>query len=145
MITKEKPMLSIGDLARSTGCKAETIRYYERIGLMPQPPRTEGGQRRYAERHRERLHFIRHARELGFGIGDIRELLTLSDPAQGGCNAVDALARHHRDAVHQRVRSLSALRDELDRMIAGCQGGDVTHCQVIRVLGDHRLCHAEHV
>tara|TARA_R110001606_G_scaffold171956_3_gene318036 strand:- start:8 stop:424 length:417 start_codon:yes stop_codon:yes gene_type:complete len=137
-------MYSIGELSRTTACKVETIRYYEKIGLMPEPARSVGNQRRYAEHHRERLHFIRHSRELGFTIGDIRELLELSDQSQRECSAVDALARRHRDAVQERIRSLGALRDELDRMIAGCQGGDVAHCRVIQVLGDHGLCRQEH-
>lgn len=137
-------MFSIGELANTTGCNVETIRYYEKIGLMPEPQRSGGNQRRYAPRHRERLHFIRHARELGFTIGDIRELLDLSDQEQRECEAVDALARRHREAVEDRIRALHVLRDELDRMIEGCAGGDVAHCRIIQVLSDHRLCESEH-
>lgn len=65
-------MLSIGELSRATDCKVETIRYYEKIGLMPEPARSAGNQRRYGERHRDRLHFIRHSRQLGFSIEAIR-------------------------------------------------------------------------
>ena len=137
-------MLSIGELSRATDCKVETIRYYEKIGLMPEPARSVGNQRRYGERHRDRLHFIRHSRQLGFRIDAIRELLALSDQEHRDCAAVDALARRHRDAVDDRIGALCALRDELDRMIEGCAGGDVAHCGVIEVLGDHRLCRHEH-
>lgn len=137
-------MYSIGDLSRATDCKVETIRYYEKIGLMPEPARSEGNQRRYSERHRERLYFIRHGRDLGFSIGAIRELLTLSDHQHRDCAAVDALARRHREAVDDRLRALAALRDELDRMIERCAGGDVAHCGIIETLGDHRLCRHAH-
>ncbi|EKF74785.1 MerR family transcriptional regulator [Alcanivorax hongdengensis A-11-3] len=137
-------MLSIGELAQTTGCKVETIRYYEKIGLMPEPERTGGNQRRYAPRHRERLHFIRHSRDLGFSIEAIRELLALSDQQQRDCAAVDALARRHREAVQARIESLLTLREELDRMIEGCAGGDVAHCRIIEVLSDHSQCQGEH-
>ncbi|MBL7250799.1 MerR family transcriptional regulator [Alloalcanivorax marinus] len=137
-------MYAIGALSRATDCKVETIRYYEKIGLMPEPARSDGNQRRYADRHRERLHFIRHGRELGFSISAIRELLDLCDRKHRDCAAVDAMARRHRDAVADRIRALTALRDELDRMIRRCAGGDVAHCGVIEVLGDHRLCRHDH-
>ncbi|MDX1803266.1 MAG: helix-turn-helix domain-containing protein [Alcanivorax sp.] len=137
-------MLSIGELAQATGCKVETIRYYEKIALMPAPQRSAGNQRRYSQQHRERLYFIRHSRDLGFSIDAIRELLTLSDQQQRNCTAVDTLARRHRDAVQERIASLLTLRDELDRMIEGCAGGDVAHCRIIEVLSDHSHCHGDH-
>ena len=104
-------LFSIGTLSSATGCKVETIRYYEKIGLMPEPARSEGGQRRYHRNHLERLQFIRHSRELGFTLEDIRELLTMSE--QHGC--ADDIARRHRDAVQNRISALTALRNELDR------------------------------
>ncbi|MCK0153743.1 helix-turn-helix domain-containing protein [Alcanivorax sp. S6407] len=133
-------LFSIGTLSRATGCKVETIRYYEKIGLMPEPARSEGGQRRYHQRHRERLQFIRHGRELGFTLDDIRELLALSASHQHA----DSIARRHRDAVQARIRSLTALRDELDRMIADCSHGQGGECRVIETLSDHGHCLAEH-
>ncbi|MED5387851.1 MAG: helix-turn-helix domain-containing protein [Pseudomonadota bacterium] len=133
-------LFSIGTLSRDTGCKVETIRYYEKIGLMPEPARSEGGQRRYHRRHRERLQFIRHSRELGFTLDDIRELLALSE--QHG--HADSIARRHRAAVEARIRSLTALRDELDRMIEECAQGHAGECRVIEVLGDHRECLTDH-
>lgn len=137
-------MLSIGELAKATGSPVETIRYYERIGLMPEPARTEGNQRRYAPRHCERLGFIRHSRALGFGIEAIRELLVLADQQEHACDVVDDLARRHRDQVRERIQALTALHDELDRMIRECTGNDVAHCRIIQVLGDHGLCQSEH-
>ncbi len=133
-------LFSIGTLSKVTGCKVETIRYYEKIGLMPEPARSEGGQRRYQPRHRERLGFIRHSRALGFTLDAIRELLALSE--QHG--HADAIARRHRQAVEQRIRALCALRDELDRMIEACAHGHQGECRVIEVLSDHNECAGEH-
>ncbi len=138
-------LFSIGTLSRATGCKVETIRYYEKVGLMPEPARSEGGQRRYHQKHRERLQFIRHGRELGFTLDDIRELLALSASHQHA----DSIARRHRDAVQARIRSLTALRDELDRMIAGCAQGhgqaeEGEECRVIETLSDHGRCLGDH-
>ena len=123
-------LFSIGSLSSATGCKVETIRYYEKIGLMPEPARSEGGQRRYHRNHRERLQFIRHSRELGFTLEDIRELLTMSE--QHGC--ADDIARRHRDAVQNRISALTALHNELDRMIGECEKGHPGECRVIEVL-----------
>ena len=133
-------LFSIGTLSSATGCKVETIRYYEKIGLMPEPARSEGGQRRYHRNHRERLQFIRHSRELGFTLEDIRELLTMSE--QHGC--ADDIARRHRDAVQNRISALTALRNELDRMIGECEKGHPGECRVIEVLSDHGKCLTEH-
>ena len=133
-------LFSIGALSQATGCKVETIRYYEKIGLMPEPARSEGGQRRYQPRHRERLRFIRHSRELGFTLDDIRELLALSEKH----GHADAIARRHREAVQARIRSLTALRDELDRMIVECEQGHDGECRVIEALSDHDQCGEEH-
>ena len=116
-------MLSIGELSRATDCKVETIRYYEKIGLMPEPARSAGNQRRYGERHRDRLHFM---------------------PYVPIC-FTSALTRHHRQEVEARIRSLEALRDELDRMLRDCAGGDIAHCGVIQTLADHGRCDSEHI
>lgn len=133
-------LFSIGVLSQSTGCKVETIRYYEKIGLMPEPARSEGGQRRYRRDHLERLTFIRHGRELGFTLDDIRELLALSASHQHA----DSIARRHRQAVEARIRSLTALRDELDRMIDECAHGHTGECRVIQTLSDHDRCLGDH-
>jgi Cu(I)-responsive transcriptional regulator len=131
--------IGIGDLARRTGCKVQTIRYYEEIGLMPAPSRTAGNQRRYDERHVDRLAFIRHSRELGFSLPAIRELLSLSDRPEQPCDAVDQLARRQLEQVEQRMARLATLKSELERMIQQCAGGRVRDCRIIEALSDRTL------
>lgn len=131
---------SIGDLGRQTDTKVQTIRYYEQIGVMPEPVRTEGGQRRYGQAHLDRLAFIRHSRELGFSLEQIRSLLDLSDRPDRTCAEADAIARENLLAVRRRIRSLKALEVELERMVAECGGGRVCDCRVIEVLSDHGKC-----
>ncbi|GEP08868.1 MerR family transcriptional regulator [Methylobacterium gnaphalii] len=135
--------LSIGDLSRSTGVLATTIRYYETADLMPPPPRTEGGRRRYGQADVERLAFIRHARELGFEVDAIRELLALAAEPERSCAEVDVIARHHLAEVERRIERLTALRGELSRMIGACGHGRVGECRVIEVLSDHGRCEDE--
>lgn len=137
--------LTIGVLARRTGCKVQTIRYYEQIGLMPEPRRTGGAQRRYGARDAERLGFIRHARELGFGLESIRELLRLTDQPERSCEEADAIARAHLAEIESRIVRLQALKKEMKRMIAECTGGRVADCRVIEVLAahEHELCLTE--
>lgn len=137
-------MLSIGTLAKRTGTKVQTIRYYEQIGLMPQPGRTEGGQRRYGEAELDRLAFIRHARQLGFPLGAIRELLDLSDNPDRSCAEVDSIAHRQLQQVEARLARLEALRGELRRMIGECAGGTVAQCRVLEVLRDHAECLTDH-
>lgn len=131
---------TIGEAARASGVKVPTIRYYEEIGLLPSPPRTGGGRRAYGAEDLRRLAFIRHARELGFEIDAIRTLLKLQDDPGQSCAAADALARDHLSAVDRRIASLTALRDELARMVEGCSHGHVATCRVIEVLADHGEC-----
>jgi DNA-binding transcriptional MerR regulator len=133
--------IGIGDLARHSGCKPETVRYYERIGLLPDATRSAGGQRRYDERAIRRLTFIRHARDFGFSIEAVRELLAMADHPAMPCDEVDAVAKHHLAEVESRLQRLKALRDELKRMVTQCAGGQVKSCHIIEVLSDHRLCH----
>ncbi|TFH87461.1 MerR family transcriptional regulator [Billgrantia azerbaijanica] len=135
--------IGIGELARRAGCQPETVRYYERIGLLQNASRTEGGQRRYDERAVRRLAFIRHARDFGFSVEAVRELLKMADHPQMPCHEVDAIAKHHLEEVELRLQRLSALRDELRRMVSQCAGGKVESCRIIEVLGDHRLCQHE--
>ena len=137
--------ISIGALSRRTGVKAPTIRYYELVALMPAPPRSEGKQRRYAESDVSRLIFIRHARELGFEIEAIRTLLALQDNPDQSCATADHIARARLADVEQRIRSLTALKTELNLMIDGCRHGHVATCHVIEVLADHGQCaHDKH-
>lgn len=137
-------MLTIGSLARKTGTKVQTIRYYEQIGLMPEPGRTEGGQRRYGDDDLDRLAFIRHARQLGFSLEAIRELLDLSDYPDRPCLEADAIARRQLKQVEQRLARLEALRTELKRMIHECSGGQTADCRVLEVLRDHSECLTDH-
>lgn len=135
--------LSIGDLAKKTGVKVPTIRFYEDIGLMSKPVRTEGGQRRYGDEDVARLSFIRHARQLGFEVGDVRELLVLSSDPDRPCAEADKIVYRHLEEVEQKIASLSALRDELKRMVCGERHGRIGECRVIEVLADHGLCRDE--
>ncbi|GEO97866.1 MerR family transcriptional regulator [Methylobacterium haplocladii] len=132
--------ISIGELSRQTGVKVPTIRYYESVGLMPEPPRTTGSQRRYGEAEVVRLNFIRHSRELGFEVDAIRELLTLNAHPERSCAEVDTIARRHLAEVDRRIEKLEGLRDELSRMIAECGQGRVGECRVIETLSDHGKC-----
>jgi len=140
---KDRP-LSIGVLAEETGCKVPTIRYYEKIGLMPAPIRTGGNQRRYGPAHVDRLGFIRHARELGFPLDRIREILALGDRPDRSCAEVDRIARDHLLAVEARIARLTALKDELQRMVTQCGTGKVADCRVIEVLADYTHDHCLH-
>ncbi len=135
---------AIGDLARQTGTKVETIRWYERDGTMPPPARTEGGHRAYTQAHLDRLAFIRHARELGFPLDDVRALLQLSDDPDRPCDEADAIARQHLGAVRSRIARLQALEAELARMVDACGHGKVGACRVIQVLADHSHEHCLH-
>jgi DNA-binding transcriptional MerR regulator len=132
--------LSINELSRRTGVKVPTIRYYESIALMPAPPRSEGKQRRYAPPEVSRLSLISRARELGFEIEAIRTLLALQDNPNQPCTTADRIARVRLADVEQRVRSLTALKAELELMVQGCSHGYVATCRVIEVLADHGQC-----
>jgi DNA-binding transcriptional MerR regulator len=132
--------ISIGELSRRTGVKVTTIRYYEGIGLMPEAPRTEGKRRLYDDRAVDRLGFIRHARELGFEVDVIRELLDLSAQPQRSCAKVDAIARAHLMAVASRIERLKALKKELEAMIRSCAKGRISECRIIDVLSNHEHC-----
>ena len=131
---------SIGDAARQTGVKVATIRYYESVGLVPPPARSDNNRRSYDEGAIGRLRFIRHARELGFSVEDIRQLLALSDEPQRPCEEVDAIARRHLADIQSRIRRLKALKAEITRMIAQCSRDRVADCRVIEVLADHEHC-----
>ena len=135
--------LTIGRVAEAAGCKVQTIRYYEQIGLLPPPPRSEGKQRLYGQADVDRLAFIRHARGLGFPLQAIRDLLSLADRPDQSCAAVYTIARAQLKEVEQRISRLQALKIELERMVEQCRGGRIADCRVIEVLSDHSLCHAD--
>lgn len=136
--------VSIGEASRRCGVKVPTIRYYEQIGLLPAPPRTEGNRRSFDSDDLRRLAFIRHARELGFEIDAIRTLLTLQDNPHQPCATADAIARARLAEVQQRIDSLTALKAELAVMIESCRHGKVADCRVIEVLADHSQCTRPH-
>ena len=136
--------MPIGVLARSVGCKVQTIRYYETIGLLPAARRTVGAQRRYGETHRQKLAFIRHARELGFPLPAIRELLALADQRESDCAQADRIARRHLESVNRRIVMLESLRTELELMLRHGHGNRIRDCRVIATLADHRLCSQTH-
>ena len=129
---------AIGDLAAATGTKVETVRYYERIGLLPVPERTDGNYRTYRPEHVRRLSFIRRARALGFTIEEIRALLDLADRPDRDCAAVDALAREHLQQVEHKISDLQALRRKLREVINQCTGGTVAECRIIEALAPRR-------
>ncbi|WP_286829194.1 MULTISPECIES: MerR family transcriptional regulator [Kordiimonas] len=130
----------IGELAKRTDTKVQTIRYYEDIGVMPKATRAANNRRLYDDTHLERLTFIRHSRELGFSLDDISNLLELSDQPGRSCSEVDAIARKHLSAVDRKIASLQVLQAELKRMINECSGGAIAECRIIKVLADHSLC-----
>lgn len=136
--------MKIGELARATGTNGETIRYYERIGLLPKPGRTGTNYRDYAQEHVERLRFVRHARGLGFDIPDIRSLLDLSDQPERDCGEADRIASGHLASVERKITQLQQLEGELKRMISQCRGGQIAKCQIMQSLADHQLCGSEH-
>lgn len=136
--------ITIGEAARQSGVKVPTVRYYESIGLLAAPSRSEGNQRSFEPADISRLAFIRHARELGFEIEAIRTLLTLQDDPNQSCASADAIAKARLIEVEQRIRSLMALKAELETMVEGCDHGRVDQCRVIEVLADHGQCRHSH-
>lgn len=125
---------TIGTLSKLTGCNVETIRYYERIGLLPAPPRTEGGHRVYGDVHARRLTFVRRSRELGFAIEEVRELLSLVDGKRYTCDEVQALTLDHLADVKKKLADLRQLERVLRKMAAQCSGGKVPECPIIDAL-----------
>lgn len=125
---------TIGDLARSTGVKIETIRYYEKIGLLAKPARTSGNYRAYGPEHLNRLSFIRRSRDLGFSLDQVRALLGLADQRDRSCESVDAIAIKHLAEVDRKIADLRALRRELGSLVKQCRCGTVAECRVIEAL-----------
>ncbi|MFB9149997.1 MerR family transcriptional regulator [Roseovarius ramblicola] len=135
----------IGDLARQTGVKVPTIRYYEERGLLDAPRRSAGNQRRYGQAELERLRFIRHARDLGFSLGAISALIELQEHPDRTCEAATRIAQDQLDATRRKIRRLRALEAELSRITERCTGdGPSRDCYVLASLGDHALCEYDH-
>ncbi|MHA7876187.1 MerR family transcriptional regulator [Roseivivax sp.] len=124
------------DLARRTGCNLETIRYYESVGLMPDPPRTASGHRRYGPAHVERLSFVMRARDLGFTMEEIRGLLSLVDRGSHTCAEVARMGRHQLEVVRAKIRDLQAIEAVLSETISRCTGSDTPDCPLLDVLSE---------
>ncbi len=129
---------TIGALSEMTGVNIETIRYYERIGLVPAPPRSEGRHRLYEETHRQRLIFIRRGRELGFSLNEIRDLLGLTRGHHLTCGEVKALTERHIADIRAKVRDLKKLDHVLSDLAAKCHGTRVPACPILDALGSNR-------
>jgi len=125
----------IGDLARATGTRVETIRWYETQGLLPRPSRTGGNYRVYGEPALARLSFIRRARDIGFSLDQVRALLDLAEKQDGECAAVDLLAAGHLAEIDRKIADLMRLRHELSALLASCKGGQIAECRIIEALG----------
>jgi MerR family mercuric resistance operon transcriptional regulator len=125
---------TIGEIAQRTGVHIETVRYYEKVGLLPPPPRTEGGHRLYADDHLKRIIFIRRGRELGFTLDDIRNLLGL---VEGGytCGEVQKAVLDHLRVIRRKITDLRRMERTLAKTAASCEGGTVPYCPIIDVLG----------
>ena len=127
--------LTIGQLAKATGTATETVRYYEKIGLLAKAARTAGNYRSYGSAEVSRLSFIRRARDLGFSLDQVRTLLSLADDRDRPCDEVDALARQHLDTVDAKIADLTALQGELSSLITQCGRGTVADCRILEALG----------
>lgn len=126
--------MQIGDLSRAAGVNIETIRYYERIGVLPRPARQANGRRTYSDDDARRLGFIRHARDLGFDLDNVRTLLALQEIPQASCEDASRIAQAQLVTVENRIAKLLSLQRELSRMVAECDNGVVAQCRVIEAL-----------
>lgn len=129
---------SIGGLSKHTGSNIETIRYYEKIGLLPAPPRTAGGHRIYGSDHAKRLGFIRRSRELGFALDEIRALLGLADGSEYDCGKVREITLHHLESVKEKIKDLRKLERTLTTVSNECEGGIAPSCPIIEALYSRR-------
>lgn len=136
----QTPSLTIGAVAKRVGVAIDTIRYYEREGLLPEPQRRASGYRSYGVGAIAQLRFIRRAKELGFTLEEIRELLALSADRQRGVKAVKQRAEKRLAVIEQRIAELQRVRDGLAELIASCPGhGAPEHCPILRALGDEEV------
>lgn len=130
----ETKILTIGRLSKEAGVNIETIRYYEKIGIMPQPRRSIGGNRLYKEEHIKRLAFIRRSRELGFSLDEIRELLRLVDENTYTCAEVATLSQRHLDDIKSKIKDLRKMERHMKDMLSQCSREQVPDCAIIDVL-----------
>ncbi|PYE83698.1 MerR family transcriptional regulator [Pseudoroseicyclus aestuarii] len=137
-------MFSIGELAARTGLKVQTIRWYEGQGLIEEPARTEGGQRRYDEEGLRRLAFIKHARDLGLPLDSVRALIALQGREGAPCDGAHRIAAEHLEALRERIARLQRLEAELARIAAIDDAGEAGNCRVLDAFADHGACRAPH-
>ena len=133
MVDKQS-MLMIGALSERTGCNVETIRYYEKIHLLPPPPRSAGGRRLYPDTHLRRLVFIRRCRQLGFHLDEIRELLSLVDGGSYTCAEVRELTLNHAEELERKIADLKRMKSVLKEITSRCVGGQIPECPIIDAL-----------
>lgn len=131
---EETRRIAIGALATHTGANIETIRYYERVGLLSAPDRSSGGYRLYGTEHLKRLNFIRRARVLGFSLAEVRKLLMLADQRRRPCAEVRVVAAAHLEDVKEKIADLKAMERVLADTIARCEAGSGSHCPMIDAL-----------
>ena len=131
--------LTIGSLSKQSGVNVETIRFYERSGLLPPPQRTPSGYRSYRAEDVRRLRFIRRGRELGFSLEEIHQLLELAAQPQQPCASADRMVREHLDAIETRIRDLQNLRQEL-RKLCDCRSAEAEHCRLLEALDERQCC-----
>lgn len=131
-------LLTRGELAVRIGCNIETIRYYEKAGLLPPPPRSQGGHRLYGQDLVKRLNFVRRSRVLGFTLEEIRGLLRLVDGGKYTCAQVEAVALEHVQEIRRKITDLKKLKNVLEAMASQCSGGKVPECPIIDALFDPR-------
>ena len=134
MGTVRQKKVTRGVLARESGVNPETIRYYEKIGLLPEPRRSEGGHRIYSDSDRQRLYFIRRCREMGFTLEEVRELLTLVDRQQASCERVQGIAMAHVAGIGRKIDDLMRMQKTLQELADRCSGEQVPDCPVIEAL-----------
>ena len=131
---EETGRIAIGALSKHTGTNIETIRYYERVGLLPAPARSSGGYRLYGTAHLKRLNFIRRARGLGFPLAEVRTLLTLADQRRRPCAEVRVVAAEHLEDVQGKIADLRQMERVLKETVARCEAGSGSHCALIDAL-----------
>jgi MerR family transcriptional regulator, mercuric resistance operon regulatory protein len=137
-VTSRVRTLSIGQLSRLTGVNIETVRYYERIKILPSPPRSASGRRIYDSTHVRALAFIRRSRELGFSLEQIRALMRLSGPEKATCQEVRQIASHHLEHLRAKLSDLKKLERVLAKTVARCSGGLAPDCPVLEILDVQR-------
>lgn len=138
--TGDSPKVTIGALARSTGCRVVTIRYYEKEGLLPRPDRSAGNYRLYGQKEADRLRFIRHCRLHGMSLDEIRQLLVFKDNPSQSCDWIATLVRKRIASVETQLAELAHLKEHLQSLLRSCPGGQGAGCGILARLESHEEC-----